>query len=105
MRIVDVTGALVLACTLGCTWVPLTPAGEAVAVTATNEVADCERIGSTQAKVVRKLWFIPRTRSVVQRELDTLARNEAAELGGNTVTHMTDEEEGRRDFAVYTCGD
>jgi hypothetical protein len=89
----------------GCTWVSLSSQGEDVTLTSTVELVDCERVGNTRATVVRKVWFVPRPRTFVETELDTLARNEAAKLGGNTVAPLNEEAEGERDFAVYTCED
>ena len=95
----------VLSGSLGCSWVPLTDEGRGVDVIANNEVIDCERVGNTKGMVLRKLWFVPRRQAVVEEELETLARNESAKLGGNTVTPMGFERDGKREFAVYVCGD
>jgi hypothetical protein len=97
--------ALALLSTFGCSWVPLSDEGERVQVVANNEVTDCERVGNTKAKVLRKVWFIPRRESVVEGELRTLARNEGSKLGGNVVTALPSKREGEREFAVYVCGD
>ena len=104
-RVAMLTLALSLSPALGCSWVPLSEDGESVQVVANNEVTDCERVGNTKAKVLRKVWFIPRRESVVEGELRTLARNEASKLGGNVVTAMPSKREGEREFAVYVCGD
>ena len=89
----------------GCSWVSLTDQGEHVEVVSDNEILGCERIGSTKASVLRKIWFVPRRRSVVRTELETLARNEGGALGGNTVTPFPSKHDGEREFAVYRCGD
>ena len=98
--------ATIAALVVGCTWVKLTPAGEQVSLSARPGVeGKCKKIGVTSAQVPDKLWFVERARSTVAEELDALARNEAAELGGNTVVPTSDEEQGRREFAVYTCNE
>lgn len=89
----------------GCTWVPLTEAGSEVHAVANPEVLGCERVGTTKARVLPKLWFIPRQHAVVEAELETLARNEAAKLEGNTVTGLPSRTPGEREFAVYRCYD
>jgi hypothetical protein len=96
---------LIIMTSLGCSWVPLSEDGERVQVVANNEVTDCERVGNTKAKVLRKVWFIPRRESVVEGELRTLARNEGSKLGGNVVTPLPSKRQGEREFAVYVCGD
>lgn len=90
---------------LACSWVPLSEGGEQVRLVANNEVADCDRMGTTRASVLQKVWFVPRRRSVVRRELETLARNEGGKIGGNTVTPLPSRREGQREFAVYRCDD
>lgn len=90
---------------MGCAWVPLSEEGEDVQILANNEVSDCERLGNTKARVLRRVWIVPRREAVVQEELETLARNEGAKLGGNTVTPMGKEKDGKRAYAVYTCED
>jgi hypothetical protein len=97
--------SLIVALAAGCSWVPLTEEGEKVTMTARDEVITCERVGRTRAAVLRKVWFIPRRQSAVARELETLARNEGAKLGGNTVTPLGEEVDGKRTYAVYVCED
>ena len=100
-----VLAAVACASSLSCTWVRVSDAGQAVKVVPNEEVLGCERVGSTKARVVRKLWLVPRRQVDVERELDALARNEGAGLGGNVVTPMGGEQAGQREFAVYTCGE
>lgn len=90
---------------LACTWVPMTKEGRTVEVVANSEVTGCERVGATRARVLSRVWFIPRPRAAVNRELDTLAHNEGAKLGGNTVTPLPSRIEGEREYAVYRCDD
>ncbi len=104
-KIAVLLSVAVLSGPVGCAWVPLTEEGRGVDVIANNEVTDCERVGNTKGMVLRKLWFVPRRQAVVEKELETLARNEGGKLGGNTVTPMGSERNGKREFAVYVCGD
>jgi hypothetical protein len=104
-KIAVLLSVAVLSGAAGCTWVPLTEEGRGVEVIANNEVTDCKRVGNTKGMVLRKLWFVPRRQAVVEEELETLARNEGGKLGGNTVTPMGSERNGKREFAVYVCGD
>lgn len=87
-----------------CTWVSLTPEGQSVQVARPGDVVDCRRIGEVTAKVVDEVAFVKRSREKQARELETLARNEAAETGGNTIVAAAgDIEAGRRRFTVYRC--
>lgn len=96
---------LIVSLSAACSWVPLSGDGQGVQILANNEVLDCDRVGNTKATVLRKLWIVPRRSTVVERELETLARNEAAKLGGNTVTPLGQEKDGKQAYAVYVCGD
>jgi hypothetical protein len=96
---------LIAALAVGCAWVPLTEDGAKVTMISSNEVITCERVGNTKAAVLRKVWFVPRPKASVARELETLARNEGAKLGGNTVTPLGQEKDGHRSYAVYVCED
>ncbi len=86
-----------------CTWVKLTDAGKSVRVANIGEAADCERVGEASAHVLDKVAFVKRSREKQARELATLARNEAGQMGGNTVVAMSAIENGSRRFAVYRC--
>lgn len=88
----------------GCSWVSLTPEGETVKVAKRNEVANCQKLGTTTSNGVSRVGILSRDEKVIFEELSTLARNEAASLGGNTV--VPDSEisiDGRQRFAIYQC--
>lgn len=89
----------------GCTWVKPTLQGKDVALLDPDDtrIPYCEKIGSTTAYVKDKLGFINRSEEKVNTELITLAKNEAATMGGNTIVAMGQEVEGRRSFVVYNC--
>lgn len=86
-----------------CTWVDLTESGENVAVVA--ELAEnCERLGSSDTVTQRDIGFIDRNGDKVRSELETLARNAAARMGGDTVIAETEiSENGEQRFGVYRC--
>lgn len=86
-----------------CSWVPLSTEGEAVSVLAASEAANCERLGQTSSKVPHKVGFLKRTESKQAEELATLARNEAANMGGNAIVAAGEPEEGQQRFIVYRC--
>jgi len=91
------------AASMGCTWVSLTDEGEAVRSAPAAE--SCERLGRTTTKVANRVLFFGRSEDKVADELETLARNEAARMGGNTVVAESEiDDEGRRTFGVYRCG-
>ena len=87
----------------GCTWVETTPDGAKVRVLSADEVASCTEIGKTQVSLADKVLGIKRSATKVQLELETLARNSAADLGGDTVVAVAPPTEGRQTYNVYRC--
>ena len=86
-----------------CTWVKLSPAGEQVQVMSTEAVAKCKRVGKTTVSTLSRVAGLNRYQESMQDELNKLARNSAAELGGDAVVPISAIEDGRQVFAVYRC--
>lgn len=86
-----------------CTWVKLTDQGRSVHVAQFPQVSGCDQLGEVTAHVLDKVAFVKRSRDKQARELATLARNEAGEMGGNTIVPSSDIKNGRRHFTVYRC--
>jgi len=86
-----------------CTWVKPTPAGESVRVATADAVAACERKGKVAVSLKSRVAGVERKPTKVANELATLARNEGALLGGDTVVAEGSVAEGRQVFGVYDC--
>lgn len=86
-----------------CTWVKPTPAGESVRVANADAVTTCERKGKVTVSLRNRVAGVERKPTKVAQELATLARNEGAALGGDTVVAETDVSEGSQVFGVYDC--
>jgi hypothetical protein len=87
-----------------CTWVKLTASGEDVHVGTLAEVSACKRLGATHAKTSPKAWIFSRSAKKIDSELEGLARNEAGDMGGDTIVAQgPTSSEGRRSFDVYRC--
>jgi len=86
-----------------CTWVKTTPEGETVRVAQASEVGNCVRKGQVDSSLKSKIGPFERKASKVALELETLARNEAALMGGNTVVAESGVKDGRQEFGVYSC--
>jgi len=87
----------------GCTWVKPTSGGADVQLADASQVADCQRLGKVNVSVKDRIGRINRKVSKVESELGTLARNEGAVMGGNTVAAESEIADGRQEFAVYDC--
>jgi len=86
-----------------CNWVPLTDAGEAVRVAKPAELRGCASIGRTNAQTTDRVLIFARGDEKIQQELEALARNEAALMGGDAVAAAGPIEKGRQSFEVYRC--
>jgi hypothetical protein len=87
----------------GCSWVSLTPGGEKVRVLEPEEVGTCRLLGKTTATTSAAVAGIGRSFPKVLEELERLARNSAADMGGDTIVPEGRVEDGRRTFGVYRC--
>ena len=94
--------AAVLVLVSGCTWVHMAPGAKAVKVV-TAAPAGCEQRGEVEVSVKESIAFYDRNPLRVRDELETLARNEAPGLGGDTVQPLDGPEDGTQRFAVWRC--
>lgn len=96
------TWAFLMALTVGsCAWVKLTDAGAGVAVRNADALAGCERLGATTVKTPT-VAGVRNERKVIE-EVIVMAKNLAAEMGGNAIVASTQLDDGRQKFDVYRC--
>ncbi len=88
-----------------CTWVKTTPQGDGVQYVEypDDAIKTCKELGTVTTMVKAKIGFFNRNEDKVNKELITLARNEAAIKGGDTITAEKPAADGRRTFIVYKC--
>ncbi len=99
-----ITSSLLVTTLAGCAWVSLNPGGERVRVLQPEEVTVCQKLGRTTASTnTTVLGFIGRSYPTVAEEVQYLARNEAANMGGDSVAPEGGIENGRQTFGVYRC--
>lgn len=91
------------AATSGCTWVKVSEQASNVAVANAANVRGCKQMSEISVSVPNKVGFIQRDADKVATELATMARNEAAGDGGDTVVPSSGIENGRQSFNVYKC--
>ena len=101
-RILCIT-TLALALPVGCSWVPLSPEAESVVAVSGDQVAACRKIGESRVSVRDRVAAIQRSPGTVREELEGLARNEAARLGGDRLVALGPVNDGARTYAVYDC--
>ena len=83
-----------------CSWVKLTPEGEKVTVAKAEHVTNCKFSGTTTVSV-KSETLGERDLGKVKTELETLARNEASKLKGDTVVPVNDIKDGEQTFKIY----
>lgn len=86
-----------------CTWVKVTPLGEGVRVKDFVDGGNCKSIGTTTSYVKDNIGPMDRNQEKVTKELTILAKNRAAEMGGNTIVAEGPVEDGSMRFQVYDC--
>ena len=84
-------------------WVQVTSEGQAVKLIATDVSDNCNRIGRVQARTLGRIIGIERGAERLQDELAQIARNEAADRGGNTIAPESLIIDGRQTFGIYSC--
>jgi hypothetical protein len=95
--------SLLLPVLSACTWVPLTDDGARVQLRTLDQVRACEHKSRVTVLVKDKVAGIARNEDKVRGELETLARNEAARVGGNAVAAESEPTDGRQVFLIYHC--
>lgn len=89
--------------TTSCAIVKLTEGGEKARVLSSGEVTNCQKRGATTVSVKPTILTIDRKQHVVEEELQILARNSAVNMGGDTVTPISEIDNGKQTYAVYRC--
>ena len=87
----------------GCSWVKPTERAADVRVAEAADVTSCRKVGTSTVSVLDNVVGIPRSYRTLSTELATLARNEAAILGGDTVVPSSEIVDGQQVFEVYDC--
>lgn len=103
-----ILGAAMLAGALlqlsACTWVKPTMSAEAVRVAYNGDVTGCREAGQISVSVADKVAFYHRSELKVRDELETLARNQAADLPADTIKPASEPHDGAQNFTAYVCG-
>jgi len=94
---------VVLLCVGACTWVKPSEDGVKVAVSDGSGVSNCMRKGEVEAALKSRVGGFERNATKVAGELETLARNEAAKMGGDTIVAESNVRDGTKTYGVYRC--
>ena len=102
------THAFTLACSLllsACAsdFIKPVAGAEQVQLATASQVTGCTSLGKVSVNVLAKVGIYTRDMKAVDDNLLQLGRNEAANLGGNTLVKDHMPEYGKQVFAVYQC--
>ncbi len=104
MRKMGLILVLLIGALSACTWVEHTDAGQSVRLVSYDQVGQCKKLGRATVSVLDKVGFVSRAKDKVEVELQTLARNSAAEMGGDSIVAAGAISRGEQPFDVYQCG-
>ena len=97
--------SIVISGLTACTWVEPTKEGSEVILVKAFNVETCKKLGTATTSVKHKVGIITRSDEKVTEELTTLAKNRAAEMGGDSIVAQGDPVEGSMSFDIFKCGD
>ena len=96
---------LSIICLSACTFIEPTKEGKDVTLVKSFNVKDCLKLGTTNATVTHKVGILIREDEAVTEDLIIVAKNRAAELGGDSIVAKGPAVEGKMSFDVYKCGE
>lgn len=89
----------------GCTWgINPTPASQNVRTVWSGDVSQCRDLGKVTVSVTDHIGPINRNDIRVRDELQVMARNQAAEMHGDTIKPLAEPSNGSQPWGVYLCG-
>ena len=104
MKISHIALSVVVSGFTACTWVEPTKESSDVLLVKAFNVETCRKVGTTTASVKHKVGIFTRSEEKVNEELVTLAKNKAAEMGGDSIVAQGEPVDGSMSFEIYNCG-
>lgn len=86
-----------------CQWVKPTEGATHVSLVKHAHIVNCEKLGLTTSTVKARIGIVRRKEAEVVDDLVALAKNEATELGGDTIVAQGPLQEGQQAFEIYRC--
>jgi len=103
MRVLPIAAlSLVLA---GCAFVEPEAGSEQIQILTQQQTAACKKLGYANVYTKHEVIGLKRNDEAVKEELNTLAKNQAAKMGGDGIVITNDAAmtAGKIDFDVYRC--
>lgn len=89
--------------TAGCSFVNVKPQALKVRALAPQEVGRCRHLGKVTATTIAEVGPMLRSQDDVSEEVESLARNHAASMNGDTIVAVSPLVGGERTYEVYRC--
>lgn len=89
--------------TTACTWVELGSQGAQVKTVQKEDILQCKKVGNIEVKGKHQVLGISRNKEKLMGELEILARNEASQIGANTIVAENTPDNGQQHFSAYQC--
>lgn len=87
----------------GCTWVKPIEGSEKVKLVDATYISGCKLLGHTNTFVKNDVAGLTRNQETVTEELVTIGKNQAVDLGGDTIVQKEPMKDGKMSFDVYKC--
>lgn len=87
----------------GCSFNKVTEEAQHVLLVSPKHVTHCEKLGKTIVQIKSSFIGVSMPTNTLERELKTIAKNDAAHMGGDTIVALTEIEAGVQTFQVYRC--
>lgn len=101
-RLISISCVLILSACASQFIKPVT-GSEKVVLSSASQVTGCASLGKVGVNVLAKVGLYTRDMQAVDENLLQLGRNEAANLGGDTLVKDHMPEYGKQVFVVYKC--
>ncbi|MGA9343297.1 MAG: DUF4156 domain-containing protein [Rhodanobacteraceae bacterium] len=97
--------AIALAALAACSWgIKLDSGGDKVRTAWNGKVNGCRDVGKVTVSVLDRIGPVDRSDIKVRDELEVMARNQAAEMGADTVAPIGEPQDGAQSWNAYACG-
>ena len=87
----------------GCSFIDPLKGAAAIKLKQLDEVAHCHKLAETHVQTLHKLGFLYRNQADIEKELESLARNDAVRFKGNVIVPLDEIKQGANDYAIYLC--
>ena len=88
-----------------CTFIEPTMEAKDITLVKAFNVKDCLKLSTTKVTVTHKVGILIRDDEAVTEDLIVVAKNRAAELGGDSIVSKGAAIEGKMSFDIYKCGE